>query len=99
MAGTRESVQSISREAMIAYKASHYTPGALVIGVAGDITHEVVLALVERLFGAWETAPGDLGAMPPTARYEACHLRAARDRAGESLAHHARYRARRAGLL
>jgi predicted Zn-dependent peptidase len=57
VAGTRESVLSISREAMIAYKTAHYTPGALVISVAGDISHEAVYALVAKLFGAWETAP------------------------------------------
>jgi predicted Zn-dependent peptidase len=57
VAGTRESVQSISCEAMAEFHATHYVPGNLVISVAGDITHEQALDAVTRLFGDWEARP------------------------------------------
>jgi predicted Zn-dependent peptidase len=64
VAGSRETVRTISRAQMLAYKAAHYTPGALVISVAGDTTHEAISALVDQLFGDW--APG------PAAPWEPC---------------------------
>ncbi len=67
VAGTRESVQAISREAMADYHDTHYVPGNLVISVAGDITHEQALDAVTRLFGDWgaRTAPHYAPSLPP----------------------------------
>ncbi len=53
IAGTRATVEGISRDAMRAYLDAHYTPGNLVISVVGDITHDQVLAAATRLFGDW----------------------------------------------
>ncbi len=57
VAGTRESVQGITRDAMAAFHAAHYVPSNLVISVAGDITHEQVYDAVLRRFGDWQSAP------------------------------------------
>ncbi len=57
VAGTRESVSAISREALDAYRIAHYVPGNLVISVVGDITHEQVVEAATRLFGDWAPAP------------------------------------------
>jgi predicted Zn-dependent peptidase len=54
VAGTRESVEAITREGMDAYRRSHYLPNNLVVGVTGDIEHERVVGSVERLLGGWE---------------------------------------------
>ena len=53
-AGTIESVSHLSREDMLAYMDAHYRPNALVVSVAGNVTHEQVLALTQELFGDWE---------------------------------------------
>lgn len=65
VAGTRETVSSISREAMEAYRVSHYVPGNLVVAVAGDAEHEQVVQSVERLLGGWEPQPAPLWAPCP----------------------------------
>lgn len=64
VAGTRETVASLSRETMRAYMATHYTPTNLVIAVVGDARHDDVVACVERLLGDWTA-----GAAP---RWEPC---------------------------
>lgn len=53
VAGTRETVGSISREAMDAYRVAHYVPGNLVLSVVGNIEHEQVVAAAEQLLGDW----------------------------------------------
>lgn len=68
VAGTRETVSSITREAMESYRVSHYLPDNLVIAVAGDVDHARVVQSVERLFGDWEPRPAPLWTpcLPPT---------------------------------
>ena len=53
VAGTRETVESLSRETMCAYMASHYAPSNLVVAVVGDAAHDDVVASVDRLLGDW----------------------------------------------
>lgn len=68
VAGTRETVTTMTREAMEAYRVSHYVPGNLVVAVAGDIEHERVVQSVERLMGDWEPrlAPLWTPCLPPS---------------------------------
>jgi len=54
--GTRESVQALTHEAMDDYWRRHYVPGALVLTVAGDVTHERVLEMAAHLLGDWTPA-------------------------------------------
>jgi predicted Zn-dependent peptidase len=67
VAGTRETVSSISLEAMQRYHAAHYVPGNLIISAAGDLEHERLVAMTEELFGDWEARPGPLWtpSLPP----------------------------------
>jgi predicted Zn-dependent peptidase len=67
VAGTRETVTNMSREAVEAYRVSHYVPDNLVVAVAGDVEHERVVRAVERLLGDWEPRPAPLWSpcLPP----------------------------------
>jgi predicted Zn-dependent peptidase len=54
VAGTRLSVSSISGEELLAFKQRHYSPGSLVISVAGNAQHERVVDLVTEALGDWQ---------------------------------------------
>jgi predicted Zn-dependent peptidase len=54
VAGTKETVESITRDAMDAFRRSHYVPGNLVLSVVGNIEHEQALETATRLLGDWE---------------------------------------------
>ncbi|MDE3229904.1 MAG: insulinase family protein, partial [Chloroflexota bacterium] len=50
VAGTRETVSGLTREILLDFKSRHYTPSNLVVSVAGNVTHEqVIAALAEQL--------------------------------------------------
>lgn len=51
--GSRESVGAITRRALIDYHAKQYVPSNTVVAVAGNVTHEEVLALVGEQMGGW----------------------------------------------
>jgi len=53
IAGSKESVSTISREAMLDYLKSRYLPGDIVVAVAGGVEHEDVLAAVSQSLGGW----------------------------------------------
>jgi predicted Zn-dependent peptidase len=52
-AGTIETVRNLQRQQMLDYLQAHYRPNSLVLSVAGDIDHQQVLQLVEKLFHDW----------------------------------------------
>ena len=52
--GTRASVGGITREMMLDYVSAYYTPDNIVVSVAGNVSHEDVVAQVERLSCGWE---------------------------------------------
>ena len=56
VAGTRETVEAITRTAMAEYWAAHYVPGALVISIVGDVTVEHAVETTTRLLGDWQAA-------------------------------------------
>ena len=55
ISGTRESISSITREAVLEYVSRFYTPGNMVVSVAGDVEHDDVAAQVEALCHGWNT--------------------------------------------
>ena len=56
--GTRESINSITRDQLLDYFEAHYSPSNTVVSVAGAIDHdEVVEALASRLNGWLPTEP------------------------------------------
>jgi len=55
IAGTKESVSTITRDAMLAYMRNQYQPENVVVAVAGNIKHPQVIAAVESVFGDWHS--------------------------------------------
>jgi zinc protease len=51
--GYTETIQSISRDDLVGFFQSRYTPNGAVIVVAGDVKVEDVLALLNQHFGDW----------------------------------------------
>ena len=58
IAGTEESVSSISREMVLEHAERFHRPGNTVISVAGKASHEEVVGRVEALCGDWEPGEG-----------------------------------------
>ncbi|MCL5264233.1 MAG: insulinase family protein [Chloroflexi bacterium] len=68
IAGTKESVRSITREQMLQYLHDRYLPGAAVIAVAGPLSHSQVVDTLEPLVREWRAAPvlaGEPTIIPP----------------------------------
>lgn len=55
--GPVENIQSISRDDLVNYRASHYTGGRMVIAASGGIAHEDLVAMAGKAFG---TVPSDV---------------------------------------
>ena len=53
IAGSRDSVSNITREFMLDYLATHYQPGNTVVAVAGDIQHQEMVNMVNKVLGKW----------------------------------------------
>jgi predicted Zn-dependent peptidase len=56
IAGTKESVDSISREQMLSFLQDHYEPSNAVVAVAGNVTQRQVEDTVSRFLGNWPRA-------------------------------------------
>ena len=57
IAGTKESVAQLSREAMLDYIAHNYTPGSTVISLAGNLDHDQVVAQLAAVVSDWQALP------------------------------------------
>jgi predicted Zn-dependent peptidase len=57
IAGTRQSVAGLSREALLTYMARHYRPGETILGMAGQVSHDEAVALAESYLAEWEPGP------------------------------------------
>ncbi len=53
IAGPREVIRSVSREALMAYHAKHYTPSRMAVAIAGNISKEAE-AKILATFGKWK---------------------------------------------
>ena len=53
VAGSRETVSILSRDALLDYRARQYVANNAVVSVAGDVSHEEVLASVSAAFDDW----------------------------------------------
>ena len=68
--GRRETLERLTREALLAYYRAHYVPGDMVLAVSGQVKTGEVLAQAQRLFGgvpAGQAASPSLPAPPATA--------------------------------
>jgi len=76
IAGRRESVAAMTREAMLDYLQHHYCPNNTVISIAGNIQHEEMLTTINQTLGNWKNhhpQPGYPAFKPrqaPRLRYE-----------------------------
>ena len=52
-AGDATSVRALTRDDVLAFYASRYTPGGVTLIFAGDVTTDAAVALTESLFGDW----------------------------------------------
>lgn len=51
IAGTQESIESLTREKIVDFHRRHYRPASMVLTVAGNVDHEEVVASARRAFG------------------------------------------------
>ena len=67
--GTAESVGALTRQQMLAYFMTRYSPGNILLAAAGNVDFPGLIAAAERHCGGWESfeAPRDLTA-PPASR-------------------------------
>ena len=52
--GTLDSVRNITREQILEYARRQYAPGNAVVTVAGDISHDEVVELLDQELGDWQ---------------------------------------------
>jgi len=57
IAGSKKSVNAISRDMMLGYVAGQYRPDNTVVAIAGNIKHEAVVAAVNQALGNWTNQP------------------------------------------
>ena len=57
VAGSRETVNAISRDSLREYVRSHYLPGTTILGLAGQVTHDEAVAQARETLGDWRNGP------------------------------------------
>jgi predicted Zn-dependent peptidase len=53
VAGTRETVNGITRDQLLTYMERHYVPERTVVSVAGNVTHQEVVETITDRLGEW----------------------------------------------
>lgn len=64
---TRASIESITREDLIAFHERYYHPGAFIFAVSGDVDPEDILARLGARLEGWPAAAGEVPHVPPPA--------------------------------
>ena len=64
VAGTNKSVGAMSREQMLEYMDSEYSPANTVISIAGNIKHDEAVNEVNKVLGKWENRKNRLDYLP-----------------------------------
>ncbi len=67
VAGTRQTVAAISRNALLAFMAEHYQPGGVILGLAGLVDHKQIVAWAESHLSEWEPRPSSVWEPAPPA--------------------------------
>jgi len=57
IAGSKESVGTITRDMLLGYLAGQYQPGNTVVTVAGNIQHQEIVTAVSQILGKWTDQP------------------------------------------
>jgi predicted Zn-dependent peptidase len=55
VAGTKDTVSTISRDDMLAYMRSQYLANNSVVAVAGNVSHQEAVTIVEAALGGWDS--------------------------------------------
>ncbi|MFC1897400.1 M16 family metallopeptidase [Chloroflexota bacterium] len=61
IAGSKESVSAITRDAMLDYQQSQYHPNNTVVAIAGNIQHQQIVTAINQALGNWtneQKSPG-----------------------------------------
>jgi predicted Zn-dependent peptidase len=75
VAGTRQSVGAMHRDALLAFMAQHYRPNQTILGLAGQVDHDHIVTWAESDLGDWEPSPpGSYEAAPPDHHGPALHV-------------------------
>ncbi|HFD38470.1 MAG TPA: insulinase family protein [Anaerolineae bacterium] len=75
VAGSRESVAALRRDDLLAFRAAHYRPERTILGLAGRVAHQDVVAWARAHLADWE--PGQPAAWepaPPDSRGPRLHV-------------------------
>lgn len=70
VSATPESVKAVTADELKKFHDDYYAPDNSILAVAGDVTYDQVVPLIEKYFGAWKpraVPKPDLGALPPPA--------------------------------
>lgn len=60
VAGTRETIEAMTRDAAVAYLARQYVPNNIVVSIAGNVQHHEIVELLQGTLGSVATGqPGD----------------------------------------
>jgi len=65
IAGSAETIGSLSREALLQYRQDHYLPGLAVLAVAGQVRHSKAVGLARSLLSDWRPGPSPACAPAP----------------------------------
>lgn len=66
--GTLVTVGQLARDDFVGYVNSYYRPTNVVVAVAGDIEHQLVVDLITRHFGGWDGSLVSVRTEPPRSR-------------------------------
>jgi predicted Zn-dependent peptidase len=55
--GSQKSVAALTREQILGFVDQHYGPQTTVLSVAGNVTHQEVVKLADKLLGSWQQTP------------------------------------------
>jgi len=62
--GTSQTLRGVTREDLRQFHAAHYRPDNAALVVAGDVTPDALMPLLEKQFGAWRTPAAPAAAAP-----------------------------------
>jgi zinc protease len=75
--GSEEGLRRLTRDDVRAYYTSRYTPGRVIVAIAGDVDVDRALRLATDVYGSWERSatpvegsPPEPGAAPPALQVE-----------------------------